>query len=718
MILTVNQLVEIDNETTERILSIDTNYSICYTIDINSPSALPEKKKIAVYEEMLEKGRLKLLTDEPFDIFYSDEEISQNKKDIRDARWNTIKDIVGSDPDIYVHYKRGELVKDNCNNLGVHKKTVYQNLRRYWQKGMILNALLPDYKNSGGKGKKKTVGEKKIGRPKIYNRENKGVNVTEEIAEQCFKVGFLRYKSNQKNKRSLKDIYHLILQDFFVKDEWYEGGQKKIVLEDNIPSLRQFRYWYQTSQDPKINSVSRNIYKKGIRKHLLEDRAVLSRSDLNIDAPGDKYQIDSTIGDVYLVSEKNRNWIIGRPTIYFVIDVFSRQVVGLYVGLENPSWLGATLALLNTNMDKVEFCKKYDIEIHEDEWPAKHMPSSILADQGEFKGYNADQLTKHFGVNVQNTPSYRADLKGIVEQFFNVTNQRFKPFVPGSVSKEGLTRGGRDYRLDAKLTLKEFTKIIIHSVLYHNNHHWQSNYNPDDEMLADEVQLIPNKIWEWGIANRAGKLKTFSTNRIMVSLLPKYSGTVTKFGIRFQHGLYYTSEKAEEERWFQKAAVSGNWKVKLAFDPRSTENIYVINDDGTYDVCRLTDPYKGYSELHSDEIKAINFFKKNAQMNFKKTETEKLIEYNNAIEAIVSSADSAYKDERIHQTKTERVRNIKEKKRMELKVERESSEYIFPNIPNKKIIELDDDMESDEVIKDTSERLTEEETFLLSDLED
>lgn len=50
--------------------------------------------------------------------------------------------------------------------------------------------------------------------------------------------------------------------------------------------------------------------------------------------PGSRYQIDATIGDVYLVSEYNRNQIIARPIIYVVIDVFSRMITGVYVGLE------------------------------------------------------------------------------------------------------------------------------------------------------------------------------------------------------------------------------------------------------------------------------------------------------------------------------------------------------------------------------------------------
>lgn len=76
-------------------------------------------------------------------------------------------------------------------------------------------------------------------------------------------------------------------------------------------------------------------------------------------------------------------------------------------------------------------------------------------------------------MKVENTPPYRADWKGIVEQHFRILNARgIKPFLPGVVDTEVKVRGERDYRLDATLTLEEFTSVIIRCVLYHNNHHY------------------------------------------------------------------------------------------------------------------------------------------------------------------------------------------------------------------------------------------------------
>lgn len=46
------------------------------------------------------------------------------------------------------------------------KQTLYRLLRRYWQRGQTANALLPDFKNSGGKGKNRLSKGKKLGASK------------------------------------------------------------------------------------------------------------------------------------------------------------------------------------------------------------------------------------------------------------------------------------------------------------------------------------------------------------------------------------------------------------------------------------------------------------------------------------------------------------------------------------------------------------------------
>lgn len=75
--------------------------------------------------------------------------------------------------------------------------------------------MLPDYANSGGRGKSKKLNVDKIGRPRkltVDGEYRSGVNITEEIKLQ-FEHGINKYY-RKANGYSLKYVYHFILRDF------------------------------------------------------------------------------------------------------------------------------------------------------------------------------------------------------------------------------------------------------------------------------------------------------------------------------------------------------------------------------------------------------------------------------------------------------------------------------------------------------------------------
>ena len=238
-------------------------------------------------------------------------------------------------------------------------------------------------------------------------------------------------------------------------------------------------------------------FRKSAKEFESKHRPILSDSKSETNGPGTRFQIDATIADIYLVSSLDVNKVIGRPVIYAVIDVYSRIVTGLYVGLEGPSWIGAMMALDNMVADKVHFCKQYGIEIFEEQWPTYHLPEIIIADRGEFEGYSVENLINNLNIKIENTTAYRGDLKGIVERKFRTLNGKVKQKTPGAIQKEYRERGDRDYRLDATLSLKEFTAIIITLVLHHN-HKIIDKYPMEKEMITDGLVPTPIKLWNWG----------------------------------------------------------------------------------------------------------------------------------------------------------------------------------------------------------------------------
>lgn len=118
----------------------------------------------------------------------------------------------------YTAEKRGRetKIKEIAEELNVTPTKVKKLLSRYWQRGMNKNAMLPDYANSGGKGRTKALTNNKIGRPRRVNISGNyqtGINITGEVKLQ-FEHAINKYY-RKTNNYSLKDVYHFILRDFY-----------------------------------------------------------------------------------------------------------------------------------------------------------------------------------------------------------------------------------------------------------------------------------------------------------------------------------------------------------------------------------------------------------------------------------------------------------------------------------------------------------------------
>ncbi len=675
MLITINELISFTSEENhvERVLWIDEGNFIAFVIDIYMGNALPKVRKISDILEGLDNGSIIKLQEDPYISYIDESKLEELSKNIRDKAWDIVGRIAGADnePDIYKELHRGKLIKQVMEASGASKNMIYKYLRRYWQRGKVKNALLPDYKNSGGKGKERTPGAKKRGRP-IKNNHilGCGVNVDEET-KKIFRIAINRYYHTSK-ENSLKVAYEFMVKDFYTENYSLVSGIRQPILIDVslVPSYAEFKYWYEKENDIKKKLASR----RGDKKYQLNNRAITGKSDKNIIGPGSKYQIDATVADVYLVSRSNRDWIIGRPIVYVVIDVFSRIVTGLYVGLEGPSWLGAMMALTNSASNKVQYCKEYGIEIEASDWPCCHLPEAILADRGEMESKQVDNLVNSLHVRIENTPPYRADWKGIVEQYFKTLDTKVKPLLPGHIDTDFRERGEKDYRLDAKLDIYQFTQIIINCVLSHNKTHWLDNYVRDDDMIADGVKPIPVELWQWGILNRSGILRSFPEDIIKLNLMPSDKALVTAKGIKYKN-MYYSCKKAVEELWFENARNKESWKVDISYDPRNMNFIYIRIENGrAFDICHLLDDRK-YFDKTLEEIQYLDEYDKFAKLIYKEEQLQAKINLYSQIDYIVQEAEKMTVEQSKETSKTQKLKGIRDNRRFEKEKNRQSEAF-------------------------------------------
>lgn len=435
MNLLINMLIEwllLEDESlkshVDRILWIDAELIEVITINVFDKHAFPTSKAYGDITHAIRSNEARILQADPYATLIRPEEgIKSNHRERRDRAWKLIEDLLKKEDKRFLLDRsvRGPLIASTARNKGCSKRLVYSFLRRYWQAGRIKNALLPAFDKSGGRGKRRITDNPnapKLGRrsalAKAVGRPI-GIRITKDI-ERRFERGIKKFYEKEK-AGGLYRAYELTKEAYLNDGYRLEDGAVTPILRpaEALPTFDQFRYWYRTVyRDVRREQKLR----QGEREYNLHSRELLGDSTQMASGPGAQFQIDATIGDIYLVSSFDRTRIIGRPVIYICIDVFSRMITGFSVTLEGPSWLGAMLALDNVVADKVAFCAEYGISIEEDEWPCHHLPESILADRGEFEGYNADNLVNSLGVRVYTTASWRPDWKGIVERSFKTSN--------------------------------------------------------------------------------------------------------------------------------------------------------------------------------------------------------------------------------------------------------------------------------------------------------
>ncbi len=623
---------------------------ITYLIDIEAKKGLPVPIDSSEVQDMLIDGTFKKVED-PF--------LKSNLRDIlpnspywvkREKAWNIIKGIVNN-PRVLEAKQRGIEIRSLTETYRVRRQTIYRYLRRYWQRGLCKNSLIPDYSNSGNRGRKDNPTGKKLGRPRKL-KKGTGINVTEEIRKVFRRV--IEQRLLNENNTSINDAYVISLNIL------------RTMLPDNspheMPTLDQFKYFYRTeyNQVDVIESQTSAIeFEKDIRP-------LKSTSTTESVGPGFRCQIDATIADIYLLSDHDRSRIVGRPVIYMVVDVFSRMILGMYIGFEGPSWISGMMAVTNVVESKVDYCKKYGVEINSDDWPIQGLPNIILADKGEFLGSKVEVFVEAFGVRIENAPARRGDAKGIVERYFDTLQCTFKPYTPGIVLPiRSQKRGGKDYRKDATLTVSEFTKIIILCVLYHNNSHNISKYDRCAGMPTS-IPNVPIKLWNWGVSNLTGKLRAAELDLVKINLMPHGMATISDNGIKF-FGCYFICAQAMKLGWYHRKKSKRPSKISVAYDLRSADKIYVRpSDDLTqYWICELSDRSRRFRGMTFWEVMQITADEKKSNYESKSESLYLKGELLAEIESIVAQSEkinqnynaSSLKGNVIHKNKQDEKAN-------------------------------------------------------------
>ena len=277
---------------------------------------------------------------ENFSLSTSSQEVFQNRKRIM-ARFF---DFDHFREQILVHGTIAGLVKEAFDN-GASKSAIYKNFSLLARYGFSESSLRPTLHKCGAPNVPRPCdpgGRKKAGAKTRKQRIAKAYDGTILEPSQPGMNSDWAKKILAADKRipapkpAMPDRVIQIIDSSFITRYKQEDG-KLVPIPPNqgeYPNKRQIRRVLER-EIPRLQRLLEGTTSGHFTR---SKRGLKGRNWEGVAGPGHTWAIDSTIGDIYLRSSINRAWIIGRPIVYIIVDVWSTAIVGFYVCLDGPSW--------------------------------------------------------------------------------------------------------------------------------------------------------------------------------------------------------------------------------------------------------------------------------------------------------------------------------------------------------------------------------------------
>ncbi len=555
---------------------------------------------------------------------------TQAERARRDRAVKALNPLLSHGVALFNDVSRFQLIKNHAKVAGVSTPSLYKWLRMYWQNGQCDEALTPNYRQCSTSLRQTTAGRGAKARFGIatYQVQHEDIEHFEHVIKTVYFADKLT---------TVASTYQRLIERYY---SYLDGnGQRCIKNVGNLPSLRQFSYYLKQAYPLEARMRMRMGDKTFERNH----RAIIGTVEQDCLGVGHMYECDATVADVFLVAEDDIETIVGKPTIYYIIDRWSRLIVGFYVGFENASWTVAMQALLSISEDKEALCRRYGVEYRPEDWPAHCVfPIMFLTDLGEMHGRGGGQLSAGLYTRVAFTPGQHPDWKPVVETGHKQTRVTLQDGTPGFDPPENARqRLALHYDKDSCLTLTKFTRQLLELILKHNR---SARLEYDFTMKEAREKFLPTPInvWNSGIATRSGALTRYQYDHVRYKLLPRETACVTKNGVLFK-GCLYTSNELVRRGWFVQARAKKAFTVNVAFDHRLVDNIFVIDDNGEPLLCDLTPASQKHRGRSFAEVKVYELLVDEAGIDVTQNRRQTTSDYHAAVDGMHDEARKALK---------------------------------------------------------------------------
>lgn len=576
-------------------------------ISVEDPYAEDETLPRSVAVEFITTKDWVLAAREPVKQVRHGHTLTEAQRAGRDRNMLLIGDIVKMGDEVFDREARAKVIKGICLRENIETANIDRILRRYFQGGMIPNAVAPRWTAGveGADGRRRRilctaevragVARPKFGRPRADKT-----------------VGFLVAQADQeKIIKGAAKFYHtrlggnwhrawlLTIAASYLEIDPHSRVPMDVQLKkfppNTYPSITQFKYWAQSDHEV----VKRMKKRHGEKDFNMNSRPLNGRTEDSSAGPGAIFMIDGTRLDVVLVHCVTRR-PIGRPQLYFVVDAFSHLIVGYCLSLENAGLSASVGAILACARNKEELCREFGVELDPGEWPAQCLPDMLIGDS-EIATLHNHALVQSKLIDFQVKPAYRPDLKGLVESLIKSINTTTIHHLPGRSSGERFRCEPNPDHL-AVIDTRAINKIIINFIRRHN-FTVNKDYQMTEAMAKDALVPTAVNVWNWGLVNCGGMRKTWEMDLLKRTCLPVVEAHIGRRGLVFE-GVYYKpapGELPEFEQWRVKCTGNQTRKVKITRNPMCVEEVWLHYEDRLIPM-ELADESRLYKQWTIDDL--------------------------------------------------------------------------------------------------------------------
>ncbi|SMF08447.1 Mu transposase C-terminal domain-containing protein [Pseudogulbenkiania subflava] len=273
--------------------------------------------------------------------------------------------------------------------------------------------------------------------------------------------------------------------------------------------------------------------------------------------PLERVEIDHTPLNLFVVDEETL-LVLGRPYVSWIIDCYSRMILGFYISFAPPS-IDAVFRCLKHSIEGKGYVRERYPDIVND-WPCHGIPMMAVVDNGlEFHAKDLLRATYELGIHYQFCPPRTPWFKPMVERSLRSLAEQFAHLLPGTSFANWFDRYGYDPLREGLVTMSE----LIHAL-----HVWIVDVY--SQSYHRGIKQTPYVAWKAG--QELATLRTISTERLSLILSQQEERILGHAGIEL-HGLRYNNEDLLVVR----KQFGDRLKVQVRYDPDDLGSINMLH---------------------------------------------------------------------------------------------------------------------------------------------